>query len=1283
MARRWVPDSSPMGGHWSYNEVPGDQGYGEGLGTAPGGTGAGGGTVLPGGTVTAGGGQVIGGILLPPQPISPFDWTILFPQLAGSPPPKSTNGMAATIGSVQAAKPGNVVPIVYGTQRVEGQLIYSEAHAAASANFAYVVCSGPISAIRKVFINGHEIPSSVAYITYDYHLSGGVYGAYTQSQDSWMVASQFSGVGPTVSRFPGVVVARVFIQAPLAGMTWSDAVPDGPNISSVAFEVDGLVVTELRENRVPSSNDFRSAAGWASTYTPPTVTTGLSDPFGGTSAMQLAFGAAGPNDWYLDVAGNSTTAGTVTRAAMWVRVASGTVDAIVRCRKTGGTGTEEGGGHAVTVTTTWTRVTRERTTTGDGTGLGLKFYIAAGTPTIEVFCAQIDTLTTDRGSMATAGTAILVNTVRFTSNWAPCFYHFATDSVLGCGASTTYVDPDNFGNAAALCEQYGFAMNLVLANEATASRWIEAMRPLACAELYFEDGYYRVWIDTPQSTLAATFISGRTDGLPIGTWNAREVQYDAIASSDQPTRVIIEFPNAAKNYERDTTLVEVSGVSEGTTELREARYVLDGCTSETQAQRLATYIANQANAALRVTFISSFIGITLARGSLIALSSGEGLAAQQFLVEDKERAPSGVYSLRCRQYSAASYNPSVVVGDAAVTSSLPDPFTAVEPPAIGNALGYYYGASGPTRQYAPIDFSHYIFWDAPRQYATPTLYTSGWTRRAGAGAWDATKMNDGNTAVTASYLAGGGVTEITLDAGAAVRFGRLNLTGTNLGSADVEVLGLATNDALLVPDISDNWIPANGGAGVEAGTAYKLTATGSTTCVREFTDVGADYRYWRIRLNVVNTGSITEAQFLEIANESSLVDRYEISRVTSAVDGSVITEQLGPPIPASRRPTISNPLDMGAYVVALPSSADPQSAQFDLWIAITTIMRSGAGASTVRFYESKYTGWSAGSIAGVVAEAASVATLVQRGRSLWLENEIRSGTALTAGTHVAIKDASPAVSGASELRLKSASGVLQVSVHGAAYAAPAPGAHASTHGGAGSDPLGQVVLADGSSCDGDFTAAAILTADITTSGGAAPTSSTAAADTDTTQLATTAFVLGQASDATPAMDGTGAAGTSERYARQGHVHPTDTSRAPTASPTFTGPITAGGVLLCGTTLVLDDNVAANICTIALGSGEMVAGELHCYVSSSRSSGRQVAQRLLTFRAYEVGGAITVQLGTTDLGNLLSGGTLGVTFGSSATASTFTLTVTADTDQAVGMTMSMPWTLIIPRAVTVT
>jgi hypothetical protein len=53
-----------------------------------------------------------------------------------------------------------------------------------------------------------------------------------------------------------------------------------------------------------------------------------------------------------------------------------------------------------------------------------------------------------------------------------------------------------------------------------------------------------------------------------------------------------------------------------------------------------------------------------------------------------------------------------------------------------------------------------------------------------------------------------------------------------------------------------------------------------------------------------------------------------------------------------------------------------------------------------------------------------------------------------------------------------------------------------------------------------------------------PAAPTAAVDTNTTQLATTAFVIGQAASATPIVEsGSGAVGTSTRFARGDHVHP--------------------------------------------------------------------------------------------------------------------------------------------------
>jgi len=89
-----------------------------------------------------------------------------------------------------------------------------------------------------------------------------------------------------------------------------------------------------------------------------------------------------------------------------------------------------------------------------------------------------------------------------------------------------------------------------------------------------------------------------------------------------------------------------------------------------------------------------------------------------------------------------------------------------------------------------------------------------------------------------------------------------------------------------------------------------------------------------------------------------------------------------------------------------------------------------------------------------------------------------------------------------------------------------------------------------------------------------PTADTAAVDTNSTQLATTAFVVGQASAATPLIDGTAAAGTSLKYARGDHVHPSGT-----ASPIFTGNVT-----------ITDNSANAALRITQTGSGNVLLVE---------------------------------------------------------------------------------------------
>jgi hypothetical protein len=113
-----------------------------------------------------------------------------------------------------------------------------------------------------------------------------------------------------------------------------------------------------------------------------------------------------------------------------------------------------------------------------------------------------------------------------------------------------------------------------------------------------------------------------------------------------------------------------------------------------------------------------------------------------------------------------------------------------------------------------------------------------------------------------------------------------------------------------------------------------------------------------------------------------------------------------------------------------------------------------------------------------------------------------------------------------------------------------------------------------------------------------PTAPTAAVDTNTTQIATTAMVLAQASAVNPLVNNTVSIGISTRYARADHVHPVDTSRQATLTAgqlpgeTSTGSATAGNVgeviqssVASGSAVSLSTGVAVNITSISLTAGD--------------------------------------------------------------------------------------------------
>jgi len=165
-----------------------------------------------------------------------------------------------------------------------------------------------------------------------------------------------------------------------------------------------------------------------------------------------------------------------------------------------------------------------------------------------------------------------------------------------------------------------------------------------------------------------------------------------------------------------------------------------------------------------------------------------------------------------------------------------------------------------------------------------------------------------------------------------------------------------------------------------------------------------------------------------------------------------------------------------------------------------------------------------------------------------------------------------------------------------------------------------------------------------------PAAPTAAADTNNTQIATTAYVLGQASSSTPSMNGSASAGTSTRLSRYDHVHPTDTSRVATST-------TVNAQALSGNISV--NNGAAQYSVAVNGAAGAVIQGVACGAGTTLQG---AASANPTCTATPTLGVAGTTVGSVALANATSGSiTLSPTTGALATT---TITLPANTGTAV-------------------
>lgn len=138
---------------------------------------------------------------------------------------------------------------------------------------------------------------------------------------------------------------------------------------------------------------------------------------------------------------------------------------------------------------------------------------------------------------------------------------------------------------------------------------------------------------------------------------------------------------------------------------------------------------------------------------------------------------------------------------------------------------------------------------------------------------------------------------------------------------------------------------------------------------------------------------------------------------------------------------------------------------------------------------------------------------------------------------------------------------------------------------------------------------------------ATPAAPTAAADTNTTQLATTAFVLGQATSSTPAPNGTAAIGILKSYARADHVHASQT--------TITGNAGTATVLATGRTLSITGDLTWTSPSFD-GSGNVTAAGTLANIPTGVTAAGTIIHTNVAAPSSPVAGKDSIYTDSTDL-----------------------------------------------------
>jgi len=764
--------------------------------------------------------------------------------------PGDTGDTTGTIAQMTLPATNGRIPVVYGRQRLGGDIFALVQDAVTRRLVAGIgLCEGEIEQVESFTMDDGTDPSYFgSYTSYT--------GTLTQSADTVLTTALLSTVGK-LEKYPGLAYL-VF-----------EYLTTAPEIRWPRPIVKGRKIYDPRENRIINSETFSSPT-WTCSGTFPTHASGIADRPGYTNASRWTFGGSGPYTMSRQTSGLGLATGDAVTVTLEMRCAAGATVTLTAAKSVGGASAST----SCTVTSTWKQF-EVTLAAGSGTGEG-KIQVSgiASSTVLEVAFASVQKTSENYGYVKTTASAVTAQTA-YSANPALEMLDLKSNQDFGQGVPTASIDLASVGRAAAYCDEivdHGekrWECHITIREPAAAEEWFKTIGIHFGGFWRFKSGKWNLYYGHPDPTVAMSITTSHIVGSPKCRRGTTAGLLDA------PNRVTTRWIDAAGGtWDEIPVYAQTSDVETAGTEVREFSPQTPGYQLKTQAERCANRLLNRVLADLMCSVDITLDGAALAPGDRVQVTDASvGLSAQDFLVVNMRRNDdAGTITLELEEYDEAIWTGTAGATDAAPTVTPPSPWATppepTRPAFVGDPTGFYF--------------------EQPRQYATPTLYGSSYWSQVNVTSWDATKINDGVTTVSAGTYGPGAQSYFILDlqSGNSAKFSKLkfSLTGSQVFE-DFSSYWAADFPVVQYSDDGSSWTATSGQRSslMRSGTAGVNLAGWIT----EWDIPAAAHRYWRIKVGLGSAGAtlaVSDAQFYVSTGDYPYVKHYEVHAGTSATD---------------------------------------------------------------------------------------------------------------------------------------------------------------------------------------------------------------------------------------------------------------------------------------------------------------------------------------------------------------------------------------------------------------